>query len=216
MAGIMTADLSERQWQLAHIVAQQLVLEDADANELGKAKAYLRAIADQSDGGQRFFRYLQTLAKQGDRIGHSKKTKNYFTSMSAVCEEHLQDGTNKPESLQIIIGWAFRLMRYYKDGVPPDSLKQMAQELAETEVLSERQAEIAQVMESVDIQVGTILDAEIINIKRVDVTYQFLGAISKTNKEHRKVNQLSIGQKVKVMVTELKDDGTIKKVKLSD
>ncbi len=216
MAGMMTADLSERQWQLAHIVAQQLVLAEADANELGKAKAYLRAIAYQSDAGQRFFRYLQTLAKQGNRIGHSRRTQNYFTSMSNVCQEYLQDEASKPESLQMIVGWAFRLMRYYKDGVPPDSLQQIAQELVETEVLSERQAEIAQAMESVDVKVGTILDATIINIKRVEVTYQILGSINKTNREHRKVNQLSIGQKVKVEVTELKEDGTIKKVKLSD
>ena len=48
-------NLSEREWQLAHIVAQQLVLAKADANELGKAKSYLRVVADQADAGQRFF-----------------------------------------------------------------------------------------------------------------------------------------------------------------
>jgi hypothetical protein len=216
MTTTYTADLSERQWQLAHIIAQQLVLASADANELGKAKAYFRAIADQSDAGKRFFQYLETLARQGNRIGHSRKTQGYFTSMSTVCQEHLQDETNKPESLQMIIGWAFRLMRYYKEGVPPDSLQQLAQEMTETEVLSERQAAIAQAMESVHIEIGTILDAEITNIKKIEVTYQFLGAISRTNKEHKKINQLSIGQKVKVVVTEFKDDGTIKKVKLAD
>jgi len=217
MTTTYTADLSERQWQLAHIVAQQLILASADANELGKAKAYFRAIADQSDAGKRFFQYLETLARQGNRIGHSRKTQGYFTSMSTVCQQHLQDEADKPESLQMIIGWAFRLMRYYKDGVPPDSLQQMAQELAETEVLSERQAEIAQAMESVDVKVGLVLDAIVAVIRGNRVTYEMLdGAVRITQKEPKKASSLSEGQAIKVEVTELKDDGAIKKVKLSD
>lgn len=208
-------NLSEREWQLAHIVAQQLVLAKADANELGKAKSYLRVIADQADAGQRFFRYLETLAKQGDRIGHSRQTKEYYDNMSNICQKYLQEEANNIASLMQILGWSFRLMRYYKDAMPLDTLRQVADEAIQVDVPSARQAEIAQAIASVNIQVGTILDATIVKIKKIEVTYEMLGTIRKTIKEHRRAASLSEGQQVKVEVTELQDS-TIKKVKLAE
>ena len=206
--------LSERQWKLAHAVAQQLVFREADANELGKAMAYLRAIADRSDAGEHFFKYLETLATQGHRIGHSKRTRGYFVSMNEVCQEYLKGEVGNPAALMQIVGWAFRLMRYYTEGVPPDVLKEMVAETEALEVQSERQAEIAEVVAQQEFEVGQQLDAAIAAIKGNKVTYEILGTIRLTQKEPRKATSLSEGQSVRVEIAVLKDDGSIKKVQL--
>lgn len=210
-------NLSEREWQLAHIVAQQLVLAKADANELGKAKSYLRVVADQADAGQRFFRYLETLAKQGDRIGHSKQTKEYYDSMSNICQKYLQEESNNIASLMQIVGWSFRLMRYYKDAMPLETLREVADTAILVDVPSARQAEISQAIADVQIEEGSVLDSVVAAIKGNKVTYEmFGGAVRLTQKEPKKADSLSEGQSVKVEVTELKEDGGIKKVKLLD
>ncbi|RMH74336.1 MAG: hypothetical protein D6680_15110 [Cyanobacteria bacterium J007] len=208
--------LSERQWQLAHAIAQQLVLDDADANELEKARAYLRAIAHEKDPGTRFLKYLETLATQGHRIGHSKKTKGYYVSMEQVCKQYLQADLANTEALQAIVGWAFRLMRYYKDGVPPEDLREIAAQTEVMEVQSERQAEIAELVAEEDFSVGQELEVSVTAIKGNKVTYEILGTIRLTQKEPKKAKSLSEGQTVKVAIDELKDDGKIKKVKLID
>ncbi|MGI0500510.1 hypothetical protein ACOKW7_24190 [Limnospira platensis CENA597] len=208
--------LSERQWNLAHKVAIDLVLDDADTNELGKALSYLRAIQQEPDAGKRFLRYLETLAKQGYRIGHSKRTSGYFASMESVCKQYLQGDLENGAKLLAIIGWSFRLMRYYKDGVPPETIRTIGDEIEVTEGQSERQAEIAEAMEKVDISVGSKLEAIVAGIKGNRVTYEMLGTIRLTQKEPKKASSLSEGQTVGVEITELKDDETIKKVKLID
>jgi CRISPR-associated protein (TIGR03986 family) len=60
---------------------------------------------------------------------------------------------------------------------------------------------------------GQILDAKVSNIKGIEVTYQLLDGTKKTTKEHKKVDFLQEGQDVKVRITALKDDGSIKNVK---
>lgn len=60
---------------------------------------------------------------------------------------------------------------------------------------------------------GQILDAKVSNIKGVEVTYQLLDGTKKTTKEHKKAAFLEEGQDVKVIITALKDDGSIKNVK---
>lgn len=208
--------LSERQWNLAHKVAIDLVLDDADTNELGKALSYLRAIQQEPDAGKQFLRYLETLAKQGYRIGHSKRTSGYFASMESVCKQHLQGDLENGARLLAIIGWSFRLMRYYKEGVPPETIRTIGDEIEVTEGQSERQAEIAEAIAEVDISVGSKLEAIVAGIKGNKVTYEMLGTIRLTQKEPKKASSLSEGQTVQVEIIELKDDGTIKKVKLID
>ena len=69
-----TGDLTSTQWQIAHAIALQLVHADNDVNEFRKAISYLRAYSNREDAGKKFFDYLNTLARNGNRIGHSKKT----------------------------------------------------------------------------------------------------------------------------------------------
>ncbi len=61
--------------------------------------------------------------------------------------------------------------------------------------------------------VGDILDAQVSKIKAVEITYQLPDGTKKTTKEHKKADFLKEGQNVKVKITALKDDGSIKKVK---
>ena len=75
-----TGDLTSTQWQVADAIARKLVLDSADVNELRKAIAYLRAYRERADAGKKFFEYLKTLVRNGNRIGHSKKTTVYLES----------------------------------------------------------------------------------------------------------------------------------------
>lgn len=61
--------------------------------------------------------------------------------------------------------------------------------------------------------VGQILDAKVSNIKGSEVTYQLLDGTKKTTKEHKQAAFLEEGQNVKVKITALKEDGSIKNVK---
>ncbi len=60
---------------------------------------------------------------------------------------------------------------------------------------------------------GQILDATISNIKGVEITYQLPDGTKKTTKEHKQAEFLKEAQNVKVKVTAVKDDGSIKNVK---
>jgi len=60
---------------------------------------------------------------------------------------------------------------------------------------------------------GQIVDAKVSNIKGIEVTYQLLDGTKKTEKEHKKADFLEEGQDVKVQITALKEDDTIKNIK---
>ncbi|MGC9504920.1 hypothetical protein [Baaleninema sp.] len=217
MASVDTEyQLSERQWHLAHLVAQQLVRRDTDPNELGKVMAYLRAIADRPDAGERFFKYLKTLSSQGDKIAHSQQTQEYFASMNEVCQEYLQGEVSKPEVLMQIIGWSFRLMRYYKEGVPPGERNQKFGEFKEQLQNHESQYKksLKKLSQKQSFHVGQILEAEVIKKKQKgsEVTYNYLG-VSFAEKEAKKFNLIPENKVVKVEIKSLKEDGTINHIK---
>ena len=68
---IKTEELSDSQWQTSHQIAIKLA-KGTDVNEFRKAIAYLKTISDREDAGKSFFSYLNTLSRNGDKIGHSK------------------------------------------------------------------------------------------------------------------------------------------------
>lgn len=210
---IMQYELTDYQWQVAHAIAHtwtkdQQRLEpgrEGIRSELSKAIAYLRSMPEA--GSDRFFTYLRTLVKQGKSIGHSGKTIEYYVCIEAACLQYLKD--EPTEVLLQILGWAERLMQYYKV-TPIDEVPQpMAQ--------SARQAAIAIAIGSQTFAVDEILDATVRSIKGVEVTYEIHQTAQKLNqKEHKKAAQLQPGQTVRVKITDLKPDGAIKKVKLAD
>lgn len=198
-------ELTEVQWQVAHAIARQLVIEDMDVNELRKTISYLREYVDRKDAGKAFFDYLKTLVRKGNQIGHSKRTIDYYKSLDAACETYLKDYQDKAPQMLMILGWSARLVQYYK--VTPIG------EIQPIEVMSEREAEIQAVTQSHTFEVGQELSATVAAIKGNKVTYEILGTIRLTQKEPRLASKLTEGQKVSVRVEDLKEDGSIKRVK---
>ncbi|MFN6519172.1 MAG: hypothetical protein RMY29_032415 [Nostoc sp. CreGUA01] len=210
---LTTESLTEAESQLAHNLAITLVKEDTDVNEVGKVIAYLRSIVDQPDAGRRFFTYLKTLVTNGRQIGHSGRTTDYYRSIERACNQYLQNEQKNAQKMLKILGWAMRLMRYYK--VSPIEEMSIFQS-TEFEQISERQAEIAIVFQSQKFEIDQVLEAIVLAVKGNKVTYEMLGTIKLTEKEPKKAASLKEGQVVKVKITALKEDGSIKSVKFID
>lgn len=210
---LTTESLTEAESQLAHNLAITLVKEETDVNEVGKVIAYLRSIVNQPDAGKRFFNYLKTLVTHGRQIGHSGRTAGYYRSIERACNQYLPNQQTNAQTMLKILGWAMRLMRYYKF-IPIEEIS--ISEMSQVEEISERQAEIAEVMSSQKFTVGQILEATVTVKKGTKVTYEILGTIKLTEKEPKKATSLKEGQVVKVEIVELKEDGSIKKIRLID
>ncbi len=80
-------------------------------------------------------------------------------------------------------------------------------------VKSERQVEISQAVQKQKFALEQVLEATVISIKRNKVTYQMLEVLKLTEKEPKKAASLKEGQVVRVKITVLKEDGTVKSVK---
>ena len=205
---LVTESLTENQWEIAHAIAQTLVKEQTDVNELGKAIAYLRNAVNQNqaDANSKFFKYLKTLVGNGRQIGHSGKTTDYYRSIDKACSDCLKGFQGDASTLLQILGWASRLMRYYKEAGPIG-------EVVTPVVESARQVEIAKAIGSHEFAVGQIVEAKVTAVKGNKVTYEILGTIRLTEKEPKKAQSFSENQVVKVEVLDLKEDGSLRKVK---
>ena len=208
---LVTESLTENQWGIAHAIAQTLVKEQTDVNELGKAIAYLRNAVNQNqaDANSRFFKYLKTLVGNGRQIGHSGKTTDYYRSIDKACSDCLKGFQGDASTLLQILGWASRLMRYYKEAGPIG-------EVVAPVVESARQVEIAKAIGRHEFAVGQIVEAKVTAVKGNKVTYEILGTIRLTEKEPKKAQSLSEGQTVKVEILDIKEDGSPKKLKYSE
>jgi hypothetical protein len=204
------SELTESQWQTAHLMARLLVQEQMDKNELKKVMAYLRTCVNGENGGDRFFKYLQNLVRGGNKIGHSGKTAGYYRNLDEVCVKYLQPFRDTPQIMLDVLGWVGRLMPYYA-GSPIGELMNAPMEV---NVVSSRQAELAEAAQSMSWSVGDVVDAEITNIDGNKVTYTLPGQIKLTQKEPKRVGELSIRKIVQVKVMKLGDTGLPKKVEL--
>ncbi|MFN6559471.1 MAG: hypothetical protein RMY28_006640 [Nostoc sp. ChiSLP01] len=206
---LSSESLTDTQWEIAHAIAQTLVKENTDVNELGKAVAYLRASVQQPNANSHFFTYLKTLVSNGRQIGHSGRTTDYYRSIEKACSNYLK-GVSDAQTMLQILGWVSRLMRYYKNaGVPIGEISIPTTPVVE----SARQAEIAKVISNVKFTVGQILEATVAAKKGIKITYEILGTIKLTEKEPKKAELFSEGQIVMVEVLDIKEDGTIRKVR---
>lgn len=204
-----TGDLTSTQWQIADAIARKLVLEEADVNELRKAIAYLRAYLDREDAGKKFFDYLKTLVRNGNRIGHSKRTLPYLESIEQTCDQYLSNHKDDAPTMLQVLGWAARLVQYYKEAGPIGEITEP------TTIQSEREAEIEAVTASQDFTVGQELEAIVLAIRGNRVTYEMLGTIKLTQKEPKKFKALTEGQTTTVEVVALREDGSLKSVRCS-
>ena len=95
---------------VANVIAQSLVARGTDPNEVSSVLATLR---EQEDGPQ-FFRFLDTVVREGRAVVRSGRTLDYYRHIRDVCHEHLTPFQDEPEKMAYILGWAIRLMRYYR------------------------------------------------------------------------------------------------------
>ncbi|PHM10358.1 hypothetical protein [Nostoc sp. 'Peltigera malacea cyanobiont' DB3992] len=210
---LTTESLTEAESQLAHNLAITLVKEETDVNEVGKVIAYLRSIVEQPDAGRRFFSYLKTLVTNGRQIGHSGRTPGYYRSIERACNQYLQSQQANAHTMLKILGWAMRLMRYYKVS-PIEEIS--ISESPQVKQVSERQAEITEVASHLKFDVNQILDATVTAKKGNKVTYEILEKIKLTQKESKKAEFISEGQIVRVEVVDIKEDGSIRKIRCID
>jgi len=210
-----TASLTEQQWEIAHAIARaiarDLSSEKTDPNEVKKTLEYLRSFKSDNNAGQRFFQYLKTLANNGKKVGHSTKTVTYYRNIENTYKQYLEPYTDNPETILTILGWTVRLMRYYK--VTPLE----TQPTINPPQISPDQFENEKAYQSQEFSEHQQLDATVVNIKKNKVTYELKCNTQRlTEKEPKKINELSIGQSVKVKITKLEEDKKIKHVKYVD
>ena len=187
--------LTDAQWQIADAIARQLVLDGTDVNELRKATSYLREHLDRENAGKKFFDYLKTLVRNGNGIGHSKRTIDYYQSLDTTCNQYLESYQDDAPKMLVVLSWAARLVQYYDKGVPTG-------EIEKPSITSQREAEIQSITQSNNFEVGQ--------------TYQLLDIIRLTIKEPKRSKIFTRGQLVNVEITQIKEDGTLKKIKATD
>ena len=96
-------------------MARKLVNDKVDVNEIGKIISYVRAyIVGKKDNGEKLFTYLDYLVTYGDDIGHSNKTVKFYKSILDTCKTYLDFYKNEPRKMLWILGWTYRLMKYYE------------------------------------------------------------------------------------------------------
>ena len=210
--------LTNTQWQIAHDIARDLIESDADVNELGKAIAYLRSAINQdpSKAGTQFFKFLQTLVRNGNQIGHSGRTIGYYRTLDKVVGISLKKEEANAQNMLKILGWVARLMRYYKV-TPIGEIPDIEFTEEETEFLTERQLAIEKLKSEQAFKEGQIIEAVVDKkySKGNKVTYVIEG-IAFTEKERKTFNSIPESGIVKVQIKSLKEDGSINHVKFTD
>jgi hypothetical protein len=221
----MNDTLTESQWQTAHKIAVEFVKEqqriepnkEGISAELDKIISYFCTFANKLDSGNKFFKYVKELVKNGKQIGHSGKTPEYYRIIDQSCDQYLRGYQDNPQAMLQILGWVSRLMRYYKTVPVAELDAKLLEKAAMPETQTQRRAEMkASVTKT--FEVGDITEAKVISKKDKgkEVTYEIMGtSIRRNNKEPKKFETLSIDQVVKVEIVEI-DDGIPKKFKRVD
>lgn len=95
---------------VAEQIGRELNQKRVDSNEVVGVVGALREM----EHGARFFEYLETIVRNGDAVVRSNRTIDYYSDMRDVCRRHLRPYQDDPHTMAEILGWAARLMRYYK------------------------------------------------------------------------------------------------------
>lgn len=110
---MQTQQMNERQWEIAHNIAFDLVDGDTDPNEFGKVVAFVRRHQDDNDAKFLLMSLVQRLANSRNALIRSRKTQGFYRNIQEACRKHLRD-ISDPAELLLILGWSMRLMRYYR------------------------------------------------------------------------------------------------------
>ena len=105
--------MEEKQWEIAHDIAFDLVDRGTDPNELGKVIAFVRQNKAESDIKNRLTSLVQRLSSTRNALIRSHQTQRFYRNIQESFEEHLHDIEDTTDLL-LILGWSLRLMRYYR------------------------------------------------------------------------------------------------------
>lgn len=94
--------------QTAALLAADLAGARVDPNEAQKALAYLRVQRET----RALLDYLRAIVRNGQVVIRSRQTLDYYRALLEACERHLR-GLSAEEAAQTL-GWAIRLLRYYR------------------------------------------------------------------------------------------------------
>jgi hypothetical protein len=112
--------IQQSSWELADAIALELAGRETDVNEVQKVVTHARVQAERDAArvGADFFALLETMVNDGRYLVRSGRTLDYYRDLRDVCSRHLRGfRSTTPESgweLVSILGWAARLMRYYR------------------------------------------------------------------------------------------------------
>lgn len=97
--------LTERERQMADALAQSMA-RNVDANEVGKVLAFWRRWRSP----EKVFTLLERLSRSG--MIRSGRTRGYYEAIGRALVNFYRD--IRPEVFGTVLGWSFRLMRYYQ------------------------------------------------------------------------------------------------------
>jgi len=95
----------------ANRMAGALVRQEVDPNEVASCLATLRR---QEMTGPQFFKFLETVALEGQAVVRSKQTLGYYRTIQDACRTYLEPYKDDAEKMAKILGWTVRLMRFYR------------------------------------------------------------------------------------------------------
>jgi len=102
-------EITEQEMEQARKISDTLaraMAPNVDANEVGKVLAFWRHWQDP----EKVFNLVKRLPESG--MVRSGRTRGYYEAMGRAFDQHLRGV--RPEDFGIILGWSFRLMRYYQ------------------------------------------------------------------------------------------------------
>jgi hypothetical protein len=207
------SELTDQQWEAAHAIARHLVQNRSDVAELKKSIAYLRTCVDKPNGGSKFFKYLDTWVIHGDKSKHSKQTVPYYKALKSACQI-LENWKDNPQAMLEILGWAGRLLPYHKSSPTAELANMLAQTTVEIKLTKQEQVQAAAA--AAGFAVGQVVEATIENKDGNKITYSLAGGIRLTQKEPKRAGSLNVGDGVRVEITEMRETGVPKKLKLAE
>lgn len=107
---------------IAQSLAADLAGARVDPNEAQKALAYLRS----RRSGKAFFSYLQAVVNNGQVVIRSRQTLDYYRALLQICERHLRPLQGDYKQMALALGWALRLLRYYR--AVPEAVQEQVRE----------------------------------------------------------------------------------------
>ena len=83
--------MHEKQWEIAHDIAFDLVDQGTDPNELGKVIAFVRRHRGDNNAKSQLMSMVQRLANGRNPLIRSHQTQRSYRNIQEVCETHLQN-----------------------------------------------------------------------------------------------------------------------------